>query len=146
MVRVRAAQPTDLTEVEALLSQAGLPLEGVGEAFAHFFVAEVGGRIVAAGGVEPYRPFGLLRSTVVDPEYRGLGLGATLVRHLLDDARGRGLSKVYLLTTTAPEYFAGLGFRPVKRAAVPLAVRQSAEFREVCPVSAVAMQMNLGAV
>lgn len=143
MIRVRAARPTDLTDVEALLRQAKLPLEGVGEVFDHFFVVENGGKVVAAGCVEPYRPFGLLRSAVVDPECRGLGIGARLVQHLLEDARRRGLSMVFLLTTTAPEYFWRFGFRPVERAAVPTAVQQSVEFRDVCPASAAVMQINL---
>jgi amino-acid N-acetyltransferase len=50
---------------------------------------------------------------------------------------------LYLLTTTAERYFPSFGFATISRNEVPEPVRASAEFRNVCPVSAVAMTLCL---
>ncbi len=50
---------------------------------------------------------------------------------------------VYLLTTTAEFYFHRFGFTRISRADVALPVRDSIEFRESCPDSAVVMHRPL---
>jgi amino-acid N-acetyltransferase len=54
-------------------------------------------------------------------------------------AEERALAAVYLLTTTAPEYFAELGFSRVERASAPEAMQSSSEFASICPASATCM-------
>lgn len=142
-VRLRPAAGGDLPDILGLLHGAELPREGVEEALAGFVVAEAGGRVVAAGAVETHGTDGLLRSVAVDPARRGEGVGAAVVRRLLADARGQGLGRLYLLTTTADRWFPRLGFRVVPREEVPEAVRGSAEFRDVCPASATVMMLAL---
>ncbi|HEX8244353.1 MAG TPA: GNAT family N-acetyltransferase, partial [Longimicrobium sp.] len=76
---IRPARPDDRDAVEALLRRVGLPPDGLDEQFGDAYaVAEAGGRIVAAAGVEVYGGAGLLRSVVVDDAWRGRGLGAAL--------------------------------------------------------------------
>lgn len=86
----------------------------------------------------------LLRSVAVDATRRGEGFGHQLTQAALDLARARGLSQVYLLTTTAADFFPRFGFRVVARSEVDPAVRQSVEFTTACPASAVAMRADLG--
>ena len=136
---IRPAAPTDLEAIEKLLSDAHLPLQGVSQHLQDFLVAQERDRVVAAIGYEGYGRFGLLRSAVVDPEFRGRGLGQRLIERLLAVLRDRGVQAVYLLTTTAEGYFPRFGFRRVGRDEVPAEVRESVEFREACPESAVAM-------
>jgi len=50
---------------------------------------------------------------------------------------------VYLLTTTAQQYFQRLGFETVPREAVDPAVTASAEFGDSCCATAVAMRLAL---
>ena len=65
------------------------------------------------------------------------------MRRVLDHARERGVQDVYLLTTTAEDYFPRFGFRRVDRREVPAEVQASVEFRKACPGSAVAMRKSL---
>jgi amino-acid N-acetyltransferase len=100
--------------------------------------------VVGAVGLEFYGPDALLRSAVVSRELRGSGLGGVLIARLLAQAEARGVRGVYLLTTTAERYFPRFGFERIDRAEIPEAVRQSDEFREACPASAVAMRRMVG--
>jgi N-acetylglutamate synthase-like GNAT family acetyltransferase len=140
----REAKATDLDAVRGLLREADLPVEGLEEQFGPtYVVVESGAAIVAAGGLEVYGPYGLLRSVVVSPSQRSAGLGAEVVRNRLSRARRAGLRSVYLLTTTVPRFFEKLGFERVDRETFPAEVKASREFSDVCPQSAVAMQIRL---
>jgi amino-acid N-acetyltransferase len=136
---LRPARGNDLPAIEHLLVDAGLPLEGVSASLDTFTVAESGRAIVGVGGLELCGDDALLRSVAVAPEWRSRGLGRMLVTHLIADARSRGLHGLYLLTTTAERYFPSFGFVRIERTAAPAAVRETEEFRDACPASAVAM-------
>ena len=58
-------------------------------------------------------------------------------------ARERGVSAIFLLTTTAEDFFPRFGFERVSRAAVPESVRASVEFQSACPASAVVMALPI---
>ena len=143
-VRIREARPADLGPVEALLKAADLPLDGLGDQFgAGYAVAECDGAIVGVEGIEVHGGYGLLRSAAVADAWRGRGVGDALTRERLEWARRRGLGAVYLLTTTAGDYFPRFGFRCAERAAAPDAIRRSREFAEACPASALFMRLSL---
>ncbi len=137
---VRPARPADYAEVVRLLRVADLPTAGLSPTLPDFLVAEEGGRLLGAIGLEVYGDVALLRSAVVDAERRGSGLGGVLVTSLLEHAQALRVREVYLLTTTAERYFPRFGFAPVAREAVAPAVHASEEFRGACPDSAVAMR------
>lgn len=142
-VSVRPARKEDLVSVRRLLGDAGLPEAGVEEWLPQFVVAEQEGRVVGVGGLELYGPSALLRSVAVRADRRGGGLGRELVDRLLAGARRRGIREVYLLTTTAENWFPRLGFAAVTRDEVPEAVRRSVEFTTACPASATVMRKSL---
>lgn len=143
MPQLRTARPADREAVDRLLRSAALPLDGVEEAFSRFVVAEAEGRVVGAIGVEDYGEHGLLRSVVVDPEWRGRGLGAALTARALEEARLHGRVALFLLTTTAEDFFPRFGFRRVARGEVPAPVLRSVEFRGACPDTAIVMRADL---
>ena len=58
-------------------------------------------------------------------------------------ARDAGARDVYLLTTTAEDYFPRFGFARTTREAVPPALKSSAEFTSACPESAAVMLLSL---
>ena len=66
-----------------------------------------------------------------------------MTERVLESARAAGLRRLYLLTTTAEDYFPRHGFRPVPRESASPEVRSSVEFRDACPASAVAMVRDL---
>ncbi len=142
-VALRPAVGGDFEQVMGLLGAADLPAAGVPASLADFFVAEDRSQIVGAIGIERYGQDALLRSAVVAPVARGTGVGAALVRRLLGHARECGVVELYLLTTTAEQYFPRFGFVQIARAEVPDGVRGSVEFREACPASAVVMRRML---
>lgn len=141
---VRTARPADAARVRTLLEGASLPTDGVPEALAELLVAEYGRRIVGAIGLEMHgATAGLLRSAIVDPEFRGIGVGDALVHTLLNDARERHVQVLVLLTTTAQDWFPRFGFVRTTRDAVPTDLHASAEFQGACPASAVVMRLDL---
>jgi amino-acid N-acetyltransferase len=139
MIRLRNATSSDISAVETLLSASDLPLEGVRDNFGSFVVAENDDGITGAIGLERFGSVALLRSAVVATEYRGSGIGRQLVEQLLQRAEAAGIDELYLLTTTAEDYFPRFGFTRTERSAVPGAVKESAEFRGACPDTAVVM-------
>jgi N-acetylglutamate synthase-like GNAT family acetyltransferase/SAM-dependent methyltransferase len=141
---VRSARASDLPVVKALLASTTLPLDGVEDQFgAGYAVAEQNGRIVGAIGVERHGDSGLLRSAVVAPVVRGRGVGEALVLNRLGWCLSEKLRAVYLLTTTAAEYFPRFGFVAIDRAAVPADVQASVEFSSACPSSAAVLALTL---
>jgi amino-acid N-acetyltransferase len=142
-VLLRDAQPPDLPAVLALLGGAHLPTAGVADTLPHFVIAEDGGRVVGAVGLELYGASALLRSAAVEEGWQGCGVGRALIDRALKIARDRGIADVFLLTTTAEHYFPRFGFACVPRDAVNREVQASVEFREACPASAVVMRKSL---
>lgn len=136
---LRPARREDLPALEALLTQVGLPLDGLAPHVEQGILAWAGDRLVGSAVLEHYGSAGLLRSVAVAPEWRGQGLGRRLVQAALDQARLAGVHQIYLLTETAPAFFSRLGFRPVPRTAVDPRVQTSVEFVSACPASAQAM-------
>lgn len=144
---LRSATRSDLPAIEHLLLSSGLPTAGVAESLRGFVVAETeqDNRIVGVVGLELCcDEYALLRSTAVEPEWRGTGLGRRLVTHVIAEAESRGIKALYLLTTTAERYFPSFGFVKTQREAVPDEIKQSVEFREACPASATVMALELG--
>lgn len=143
VVAVRPAAAGDLAAVRSLLTDAGLPLDGVDEAFEHGVVAEAGGAIEAAAAIEPYGTDGLLRSVVVAPSLRGTGRGRTLVAAAEGVARELGIRDLYLLTETAVAWFPRLGYEPLPRDGAPARIAASVEFTVSCPDTGVLMRRRL---
>jgi amino-acid N-acetyltransferase len=142
-VVIRPARPTDLAGVEKLLGSAGLPLAGVPDHLGRYLIATTAGGIVGTVGVEAYPPVGLLRSAAVSDAQRGRGIGALLVMRAVERARGEGLRALYLLTTTAADWFPRYGFRRVERTALPVELNASEELKGACPDTAVCMELVL---
>jgi amino-acid N-acetyltransferase len=144
-MRLRAATHDDLAAVRQLLSASGLPLDGVEDNFGDFIVAEENDGIAGVIGLERYGSAALLRSAAVSPESRNTGVGRRLVREILDRASAAGVREIYLMTTTAEDYFPRFGFTRSTRTQVPEAVRASREFKGACPETAVVMKRVLTA-
>ena len=74
----------------------------------HFVLAEIDGQIIGTGALIEEEPHtGRLVRMSVDPNYRGRGIGKTLVRYLMDVARERGYTR--LLTETNDDWYDAIG-------------------------------------
>jgi amino-acid N-acetyltransferase len=142
-VRIEMAQDEDLEAVLTLLSDNGLPLDGLADHLETLLVARRVGRVIGSAALEVYPDGSLLRSVAVQAESRSLRLGRALTDAVLALASERGSPAVYLLTTTAADYFSKFGFERIAREDVPATVRTSVEFTSACPASATAMRLRL---
>jgi amino-acid N-acetyltransferase len=140
---IAPASSTDLPAVARLLEAHHLPTDDLASHVDSLWVARSDGRIVGSVALELYADGALLRSAAVDPAFKGQGLGRRLTEVALAAAGDRRLPAVYLLTTTAEDYFPRFGFERIAREDVPAAVRESVEFTSACPASAVVMRLRI---
>lgn len=138
---IRRATRGDADGIAELVDAAGLPTAGVHDVW----LALVAGSSEALAGVVALERHGhdgssafLLRSLAVQPDRRGVGVGAALVTAALDaaDSADGSRANVGLLTETADGYFARFGFRPVRRDDLPAALAASPELTGACPAGA----------
>lgn len=119
-----------------LLASAGLPVADLtDEHMSAFFYSGPASAPNAMVGLEIYGPDALLRSLVVSPALRKRGLGQLLVAKAEQHAREHGVSTVYLLTTTAEQFFLARGYSIAPREAAPDSIRSTNEFAGLCPAS-----------
>ncbi len=115
-IQITPANPSDLHAVQTLLTEAQLPVEGVRQHFADFFVACQDEEIVGCVGLEKYGDCALLRSLAVAPNWRNQKLGLHLTQQVLSYAQANTVKEVVLLTTTAADFFTRhFGFLPTSR-------------------------------
>ena len=152
-VVVRAAGPRDEAAVAELVSAAGLPLDGLGEAWLVLLAemaptADARPPLVGVVALERYgaheEAAGLLRSAAVDGRWRGRGVGEALIAAALEAADEQGLP-VGLLTESTAGYFPRFGFSPGAWDQLPSALAASEQLRGLCPSSATAMLRPRGA-
>ena len=150
MPALRAATSADLAAITRLLVASKLPIEGVsdilGASPTDFVVAEdpdVQGELVAVGGLERCESDALLRSVAVREAWRTHGLGRALIDQLFERARARQCRALYLLTTTAEDYFPRFGFARIDRSLAPPAIAATNEFTGACPAGATLMITTL---
>ncbi|QAU14434.1 GNAT family N-acetyltransferase [Halorubrum sp. BOL3-1] len=129
--------------LEALLRRNELPVSDLREAPAKFYHATSEGERVGAGGFEVHGEAGLLRSLVVEDPKRGRGYGSDLCELLESEARTAGIETLYLLTTTASEFFVEEGYVAVDRETTPESIRNTTQFEELCPQSATCLRKSL---
>jgi amino-acid N-acetyltransferase len=141
-----AAIGRDLAAILALLEQAGLPRDDLtsGVDRVRFWVVRDGQHLLGAIGLESFGGAGLLRSLVVARAAQGAGLGSLLVGTLEAAAVAAGMTQLVLLTLTADKFFARRGYGVIGRATAPVAMRDAAEFRSLCPASAICMSKTIG--
>ena len=136
-------QPGNLVQLEELLCCNHLPTQDCAEQAQNFYGIFDSDILIAAGGLEPAADYALLRSVVVMEQYRGSGLARKISAYLISLAESEGRRAVYLLTETAGSYFQKLGFTPLSRAKVPVAIAQTRQFSALCPDSASCLVMHL---
>jgi amino-acid N-acetyltransferase len=142
-MHIERATESDLHRVRELLAAAGLLVDDLRTADISFWVARDATGISGAIGVERFGTACLLRSLVVADRDRKRGTGSALIQALESSVRADGIRMVVLLTQTAESFFGKRGYTVTPREQVPEPVRQSGEFRTLCPASAVCMSKAL---
>lgn len=140
---LRQAGASDWPAVEALLVANKLPTEGARQHLSTYLLAVSNGEVVGCAGAEVYGDIALLRSVAVAPGLQRQGIGQWLVERVLLEASRRQIRRLFLLTVSAPEYFARYGFKRGKSEEAPDALKASAEFQGACPACAAFMSLTL---
>ncbi|HGO6126452.1 GNAT family N-acetyltransferase [Burkholderia cepacia] len=104
-MNIREARPDDLDSIRKLLDLNHLPTADVTEALLNDFLVVDGPRLVAVAGLERFDDIGLLRSLAVSGSERSQGIGKRLVEAVEEKAKATGISSLWLLTTTAKNFF-----------------------------------------
>jgi amino-acid N-acetyltransferase len=135
----------DLDSLREALRRANLPCDDISEPGRRFYRFEVRGQWVAFGGLEGAAPDMLLRSMVVREAQRGEGLGRAVLLALEQYASAQGALRLHLLTQGAAGFFAVNGYERFDRQMAPTAIRQTEQFKNLCPASASYLRKTLPA-
>jgi len=133
------AREEDVEAIVALLNANNLPVKDLGTGQRIFLVAQSEGKVVGCVAVEMYENDGLLRSLAVENSFRGKGIGQKLVSQAETWSYENGIKNLYLLTTTAADFFLKIGWGNTERTLVPENIAASSEFSCVCPSTAICM-------
>lgn len=131
MFVIRRAIERDVFQVRKLLKEAGLNDKGIEEHIDHFFVVEIPtekgttAQLVGAVGMEVYRPYGLLRSFVLERAPWNAKVGMNMIQTLLSYASQLRLSHIYLLAGASQEFFTQLGFTEIEYERMPAEIQES---------------------
>lgn len=142
---LRPALPEDANDILTLLDAAELPTEDLtGTWWQNFIVAiAVNGEPIGVMGIDVNGDWGLLRSAAVHHDHRKSGIGLELLRAVENLARDLGLRELGLITNTAETFFQKHGYVTFARDEAPAAMRETAEFRGLCPDSSAVMKKTL---
>lgn len=133
----------DLPVIRAVLAASDLPVDDIDQHLDRFILARVDGRTIGMVAVEYAGEAALLRSLCVVPEYRGQSVGSCLIAAIEAIVASHGVLELYLLTETAAAFFERRGFSRVTRELAHAGIQTKAQFRGLCPSTAVCMHKPL---
>ncbi|WP_276254137.1 arsenic resistance N-acetyltransferase ArsN2 [Halomontanus rarus] len=142
-VTLQPADDSTRSHVETVLEENDLPSRDVRSKLDCFYIGYDGADTVGVGGIEIRGTDGLLRSVAVERSARGKGFGTAICEALETEARAEEVETLYLLTTTAPEFFAEQGYAAIDRTGAPGPIQQTTEFDDLCPTTATCMKKSL---
>jgi amino-acid N-acetyltransferase len=134
---VRPLDAGSLAAARALLEADDLPTADLADPSLQLLGAFDGDVLIGVVGLQTCESVGLLRSLVVAPAARDRGVAGALCNAVFELAAG---AELWLLTTTARDYFLRHGFTPVNRSSAPAAIRATAQFATLCPSTAIVMR------
>jgi amino-acid N-acetyltransferase len=137
---IHALRPGDLPLVRSLLEASDLPTDDIEDPSISLFCAFDGDALAGVVGLQSCDGVGLLRSLAVATTHRDRGVARLLCEHVFEEARTRDMGSLWLLTTTARDYFTRHAFEVVPREEAPDAIRGTAQFSSLCPSSAHVMR------
>ena len=141
--KIQKAKDKQIEEIKVLLAKHMLPIDDIQSSHIDFLAVTQKQKVIGAIGVELYQNTGLLRSLVVDSEYRNHGLGKKLINALIQNCISNKVDELYLLTSTSVLFFEKLGFKIIERENIPQRISQTEQFKTLCPSSAIAMYKKL---
>lgn len=133
----------DLARFINKLKECSLPYSDLSLTKQVLYEFSLGDMVIGTGGLEIYDQYALLRSVSIASDCQRKNLGTGLVNQMLEIARNKKVSVVYLLTTNAEHFFRKLGFESVQREDAPASIKSTKEFTGICPTSAKLMAIRI---
>jgi amino-acid N-acetyltransferase len=130
-------------ELIRLLQANRLPVDDLDESKELYAVIDEHDVLLGCGGLEYAENTALVRSVAVSKDARGKGLGWFINQELEKIAVSKGISSLFLLTTTAKDFFEKQGYKQIDREEAPETIKATAEFSSLCPASAIVMVKNV---
>ena len=125
-MRIRKAKISDLKQVHKLINDFArreqmIPrsLNEIYETLRDFVVCEDYGNICGVCALHiMWEDLAEIRSLAVDKKYQKKGIGKTLVKQCLKEAKALGLRKIFALTYQ-PAFFKKIGFLDIDKSSLP---------------------------
>lgn len=136
MKTIQSLHHSEMDAVKKLLQLSDLPYSDLDQVPVHFFGVKENDQLIAIAALEMYGLNAVLRSVAVHHAHQNLGYGKQMVRFLENKAIEKGIKNLFLLTSTAADFFKKLAYLPQQRDLCPPDIQSSAQFREICPLSA----------
>lgn len=137
-----AISEDDRTRAIALLQAQKLPTSDINDDTLLYLLWDEEW-VVGTAGIDIFEDCALLRSVSVIKEEQGKGFGRVINEQMESFAKESGINCLYLLTTTAKDFFDKQGYCVIQRDEAPLVVKETAEFTSLCPSSAVVMKKRI---
>jgi amino-acid N-acetyltransferase len=138
-MELKIAVNQELDKALMLLEKNKLPTSDIGENVALYTVYDHQ-NLIGTIGLEAFKTEGLLRSVCLDFEVQNKGFGTQILSLFEAQIREKGIKNLYLLTTTAQRFFEKNNYKVISRNDVSESIRETAEFKGVCPASAIVMK------
>lgn len=134
---------SDLTIIKNILKSNHLVYKDIGDEGIEFFFAYEDSSFIGIIGLEKFDNLGLLRSMVINKEFRNKGYGKKVCEAFFKTVKKEGINELYLLTYDAKDFFEKVGFKVVKRKDVPEQIKHTKEFSSLCPASTDCLKIEL---
>lgn len=126
----------------ALLQQHKLPVTDIDDDKILYLLQD-GDTVIGTVGLEIFEDCALLRSVSVVKEQQGKGYGKFMNDAIEKYVKDAGINCLYLLTTTAKDFFEKQGYCVISSEDAPVSIKQTSEFTSLCPSSAVVMKKRI---
>ncbi len=140
---IQPLNKTNLPSIKVLLESYELPDSDIETSHALFFGIKKKNQLLVTGAIEIYDSDAILRSVAVHRDFQKIGYGKIMVKFLEKKAIQLGIKKLYLLTTTAENFFRKCNYNSISRELCPESIKTSTQFAEICPSNASCMCKKL---
>lgn len=142
-MKLEPAKASDFTALTDQLREVNLPYEDLPPSLDNFLLIKAEDKVIASVGLEIYGAYALLRSLATSYGLGDKGLANNLFDEAILLAKRNEVKEAFLITSSANKYFERRGFKQVEREKAPDEIKNTSQFKGVCPASATIMTLKI---